>query len=248
MNRLSRYPLLYLLTGLLLWSGCSSNEPSLPAEEDPFLVQDLIIGEGDLAADSLTVTLHLVGQVKDGAEFINTTDGDPVDLLLGFGCTLLGLEQGLQGMKVGGKRKLTIPSNLAYGINGSGDGTVPPNTTIILDVELLEVKRDFIIEDLEIGTGETVFAGALLTVNYTGRFTDGRVFDTTDGASPIQFLYKQTSGLIIGWQKGFDGMAAGGVRRLTLPPHLAYGSQGSTNGTIPPNTTLVFDLQLVDVR
>ncbi len=248
MKRIPWLPTL-LLAGLLIWSGCDSSDDTPPPDDDPFLIVDLIEGEGALAADSLTVTLHIVGTLKTGEEFLNTTNGDPVKLLMGFGCTLIGLEQGLQNMKVGGKRKLTIPPNLAYGITGSADGSVPPNRTIILEVELLDVERDFIIEDLEIGTGPPVVPGARLTVNYTGSLTDGRVFDTSEGRQPLVFTYK-VDNVIQGWNKGFDGMLGGGTRRLTIPAHLAYGNQGrpDANPPIPPGATLIFEISLVEVR
>ena len=101
----------------------------------------------------------------------------------------------------------------------------------------------FRAEDLLVGEGVPAVAGDSLTVNYIGRFDDGSVFDSSyDRNQP--FTFRLGAGSVIqGWDQGMVGMRVGGLRRLTIPPALAYGSRGS--GPIPPNATLHFDIELL---
>lgn len=101
-------------------------------------------------------------------------------------------------------------------------------------------------EDLVVGTGATVVSGDTVTVNYVGTFTDGTKFDSSyDRGQPYTFRVGIGT-VIAGWDMGVPGMKVGGKRRLTIPPSLAYGSQG--RGTIPPNATLKFDIDLVSIQ
>jgi FKBP-type peptidyl-prolyl cis-trans isomerase len=101
----------------------------------------------------------------------------------------------------------------------------------------------FRAEDVQVGEGVPAVSGDTLTVNYIGRLDDGRIFDSSyDRNQP--FTFRLGAGAVIrGWDQGLVGMRVGGLRRLTIPPALAYGSQGS--GPIPPNATLHFDIELV---
>lgn len=106
--------------------------------------------------------------------------------------------------------------------------------------------------DLQVGTGATAMTGSTLTVNYTGWLYDstkddnkGVIFDTSAGAEPFTFVLG--SGQIIrGWNQGLVGMKVGGRRQLVIPPSLAYGQ--ARVSAIPPNSTLIFEIDLVDVR
>jgi len=102
-----------------------------------------------------------------------------------------------------------------------------------------------LIEDLVVGTGPAVVVGDTVSVNYVGTFTDGRQFDSSaDHGGP--YAFRVGAGQVIaGWDQGVPGMQVGGRRRLTIPPSLAYGSQG--RGVIPPNATLVFEIELVSI-
>lgn len=101
---------------------------------------DQVVGAGDVAVAGKTVSVHYTGWLENGKKFDSSVDrGQPFSFPLGAGRVIKGWDEGVQGMKIGGKRKLTIPSDLGYGSRGAG-GVIPPNATLIFDVELLEVK------------------------------------------------------------------------------------------------------------
>ena len=100
---------------------------------------DLKVGLGATAQAGQTVSVHYTGWLENGKKFDSSVDrGQPFSFPLGAGRVIKGWDEGVQGMKVGGKRKLIIPSQLGYGARGAG-GAIPPNATLIFEVELLGV-------------------------------------------------------------------------------------------------------------
>jgi FKBP-type peptidyl-prolyl cis-trans isomerase len=101
------------------------------------------------------------------------------------------------------------------------------------------------VQDLSIGTGAVVATEDVATVHYTGTLTNGNVFDSSRTANR-PYSFRVGAGQVIrGWDAGVPGMRVGGRRKLTIPPSMAYGSQGQ--GSIPPNSTLIFDIELLSV-
>jgi FKBP-type peptidyl-prolyl cis-trans isomerase FkpA len=101
--------------------------------------------------------------------------------------------------------------------------------------------------DIKVGTGAEAKAGHKVKVNYTGWLTNGKKFDSSVGKAPFEFTLG-ASQVIKGWDEGVAGMKIGGKRQLKIPAELAYGSRGVGNGLIPPNSTLIFDVELLGVN
>ncbi len=130
----------------------STSPPSAPASEpapaaaqevtmpNGLKVQDLVVGTGAVAEPGMTVSVHYTGWLTDGTKFDSSVDrGQPYQFTLGRGDVIRGWDEGVKGMRVGGKRKLTIPSDLGYGAQGRPP-VIPPNATLVFDVELLGVN------------------------------------------------------------------------------------------------------------
>jgi len=116
--------------------------------------------------------------------------------------------------------------------------TAPAGTVTASGLTIIDVKE---------GTGLTAQAGDAVTVQYTGKLKDGSKFDSSyDAGKPFQFNLGQHQ-VIAGWDEGVAGMKIGGKRTLIIPPELGYGATGTPGGPIPPNATLTFDIELVNV-
>jgi rhodanese-related sulfurtransferase len=108
-------------------------------------------------------------------------------------------------------------------------------------------QEELQIKDIEKGTGEEANVGETVVVHYTGWLMDGTKFDSSlDRGTPFSFTLGERR-VIPGWEQGVEGMQVGGKRELIIPPHLAYGASGAV-GVIPPNATLKFEIELLDVK
>ncbi len=103
-------------------------------------ITDLKIGDGAEASAGQTVSVNYRGSLENGKEFDSSYGRGPFEFPLGAGRVIKGWDEGVAGMKVGGKRKLVIPSSLGYGARGAGGGVIPPNATLIFEVELLKIN------------------------------------------------------------------------------------------------------------
>lgn len=104
------------------------------------VIEELTVGEGSAAQAGQTVSVHYTGWLTDGSKFDSSVDrNDPFEFPLGRGYVIPGWDEGVAGMQVGGKRKLTIPPHLGYGEYGAG-GVIPPNATLVFEVELLGIR------------------------------------------------------------------------------------------------------------
>jgi FKBP-type peptidyl-prolyl cis-trans isomerase len=143
--------LVLLLSTTLLASGCSKkvDEPPpstftpasaapLPPGPEKLEIVDAVVGTGPEAKKGDKVKVHYTGTLMNGKEFDSSVGKDPFEVTIGAGGVIKGWDEGLPGMRVGGKRKLTIPWSMAYGENGSGD-KIPPKAALKFDIELIEI-------------------------------------------------------------------------------------------------------------
>ncbi|WP_411822744.1 FKBP-type peptidyl-prolyl cis-trans isomerase [Leptospira sp. 'Mane'] len=116
----------------------------------------------------------------------------------------------------------------------------------LASITSLFAADDLLIQDTKLGLGKEAIRGTTVTVHYTGKLTNGKVFDSSvDRGEP--FSFDLGSGQVIqGWEKGILGMKEGGKRKLTIPPKFGYG--GRAVGPIPANSTLIFDVELIRVK
>ncbi len=118
----------------------AEDTPAAADDVTELQIEDVVVGTGDEAVKGTTVTVHYTGWLTDGTKFDSSVDsGQPFEFPLGAGYVIPGWDEGVAGMKVGGKRTLTIPPEMGYGAAGAG-GVIPPNATLIFDVELLAVN------------------------------------------------------------------------------------------------------------
>lgn len=145
-SRAGRAGLILALAAQLTFSAACGKNPAGP--NDPVLyVTELVLGTGARAEPGRVISVHYTGWFYDptkpeekGAQFTTSRGGQPYAFFLGYGQVISGWDQGLPGMLVGGQRRLVVPPELAYGPYGSSDGAIPPNATLVFDVELVSIQ------------------------------------------------------------------------------------------------------------
>ena len=227
---------------------------------------DLTTGKGADAIQNGSVSTSYIVWVKtdSGYQYIDQSgERGPVTFVLGRGDTVFpGWEEGVSGMKVGGKRQLVIPPALAMG--EQGNGLIGPNSTLVMEIELTNVQEPRTATkveenkftktesglkyyDLVEGTGASPTQGQTVVVHYTGWLVDGTQFDSSlDRGEPFRFELG-TGSVIPGWDEGVATMKVGGKRQLVIPPNLGYGEQGA-GSSIPPGATLIFEVELIEIQ
>lgn len=227
---------------------------------------DITKGDGQEALKNSTVATDFTIWVKTdtGYDYIASSEGSvPLSFVVGRGDTVFpGWEEGVTGMKVGGKRLLVIPADLGMGAQGNGS-SIPANAVMVMEVKLMSSRepqvptkvdeKDFTTtpsglkyHDFKVGDGASPTTGQTVDVHYTGWLENGTQFDSSiDSGQPISFAIG-TGNVIPGWDEGIASMKVGGKRQLVVPGSLAYGDTGAGT-TIPPGATLIFEVELVKI-
>ena len=244
----------------------SVDNGDLTSTASGLMYSDLTIGEGTEVLTNTIVTTHYTiwVQADDKNEFLFSSDGtDPLTFTVGGGDIVFpGWEEGMLNMKAGGKRLLVIPPDLAFGEQGANG--VPPNSTLVMEVELVELREPTVMTDVADddytvtesglkyydmveGEGDSPVTGQTVVVDYTGWLENGLQFDSSiDRGTPFSFVIGEGN-VIKGWDEGVASMKVGGKRQLVIPAELGYGETGS-GGLIPPGATLIFDVELIEIQ
>jgi len=253
--------------GKITFTAPYDGEPtSKTTNPEGLIIEVFAEGEGDEAKEGSEVAVHYTGWMENGFEFDSSFKrGKTIDLELGTGRVIKGWEQGLLGIKKGGKRRLTIPAALGY--QDRGKGPIPPDTTLVFIVEAVDVraplpaprgdeafagepvakktKQGVEISTLAEGAGDGAKAGNLVSLHYTGKLDDGTVFDSSvPRKAPFKFMLGKGQ-VIEGWDIGIEGMKVGELRKLVIPADKAYGDRAS--GKIPANSTLTFHVEMMRI-
>lgn len=187
----------------------------------------------------------------------------PLKYILGSESFIKGSDEGIVGMKPGGTRIIIIPAKLAYGPQGMGP--IPPNSSLKILIELVNAKVAPVVKMWDVdstlykttasglkyaiikeGEGVTIQKGKQVVVNYSGFLLDGTKFDSSVERDEPFTLVAGIGQVIPGWDEGLLLLKKGSKARFIIPPALAYGARDL--GKIPPNSTLVFDVEVIDVK
>lgn len=212
------------------------------------------------------VEAHYTGTLTNGKKFDSSKDRNQTfSFILGNQQVIAGWDEGFSYLRKGEQATFIIPSSLGYGTQDMGE--IPPNSTLIFEVELVDVKKPIAYKAFS-GKGKDTITlnsglkyiiispgnlkvkakeGQTASVFYAGYLMDGKKFDGNFGGFEPFRLPVVGAGVIRGWQEIIPLMNKGMKVRVIIPPHLAYGEKGYP-GVIPPNSTLIFDMYLDDLK
>lgn len=211
------------------------------------------------------VKVHYKGTLANGKEFDNSFKrNNPITFPLGIGKVIPGWDEGIALLGKGDKATFVIPPDLAYGDRAMGNGLIPANSTLTFEVELLDFTEAYKPYDVtgkepvvtESGLKYYIIEkgdlskkpkpGDQAVAHYAGYLTNGTKFDAShDRGEP--FVFPVGEGRVIkGWDEIVQLMGIGSKYRVIIPPALGYGMQGA--GSIPANATLIFDMELLDIK
>jgi FKBP-type peptidyl-prolyl cis-trans isomerase len=251
---------LALLALTVLTAGCKEESETAAGPQEVTVMEgltyvDVVEGTGEVAAKGDMVEVHYTGWVlTEGVKAPEPFDSsvpreETAKFPVGVGSLIKGWDEGIPGMMIGGKRELTIAPEVGYG--SIERPNIPANSTLFFEVELIGILRvDF--EDTVVGDGAEAESGDVVSVHYTGWLYEdgakvGEPFDSSHNrGTPFEFPLDQGR-VIKGWDQGVKGMKIGGQRTLIIPPELGYGPRGAGD-VIPPNATLIFDVELLGIQ
>ncbi|MGQ0829096.1 MAG: FKBP-type peptidyl-prolyl cis-trans isomerase [Bacteroidota bacterium] len=219
-------------------------------------------GNGKKPQTGDKVKVHYTGKLTNDTVFDSSVKrGQPFEFKLGAGQVIKGWDEAFLLLQVGDKATIKLPPDIAYGANAQG--SIPANSTLIFDIELLDVIEG--IKPWDVKGKDTVTTpsglkyimierrdgektvGAAVEVHYTGYFKDGRIFDSSvERGQPLKGLKVGAGQVIKGWDEGLALLHKGEKAKFIVPYHLAYGEQGY--GPIPAKTDLIFDVEIIDVK
>jgi peptidylprolyl isomerase len=232
--------------------------PDGPAPTE-LVIDDLVEGEGNEAAAGDHLVMHYVGvRHSDGGEFdASWNRGTTFDFVLGQGRVIQGWDQGIVGMKEGGRRLLSIPAELAYGDQERG-ADIPANSALVFLVDLLSVSTPPTVENaptpvtelevtvLEEGNGAVIEEGSIVQIHYRAVLqTTGDVFASSwESGQPATFEVNAETSQLPAWDIGLPGLRVGDVVRMVIPPGLGIDDP---SGQVPADATIITEMKILAV-
>jgi len=222
-------------------------------------------GKGPTAKPGDNAYIHYTGFLNNGSIFDSSRKkGDPVRITVGSDQVIKGWDMGLQLMNAGSKYRFLIPAKLAYGKEGYHN-TVPPDSPIILDVEMIKITPEIKVSRwdttglemhrtksglkyfiIKAGEGDSIKSNDVVQVNYSGYLMNGKLFDSSvKRGEPIR-IPVGVGAVIDGWDEGLQLMRKGSKFQFIVPSSLAYGEQGNPP-QIPADSDLIFDIEVSDI-
>lgn len=221
-------------------------------------------GKGAKVDSGMNVTLHYTGYLEGGKIFDSSVErGEPITAPVGEGKMIKGWDEGFMQLHVGDKARLFVPYQL--GLGEQGRGPIPAKANLTFDIEIIsaqksEAPQPFAVNGkdtvttasglkyivVQMGNGVKPANGQTVKVNYTGYFLNGKIFDSSvEIGKPFSFTLGANQ-VIKGWDEGIALMRIGGKTRFIIPSTLAYGDKDV--GPIPAKSTLIFDVELLEVK
>jgi FKBP-type peptidyl-prolyl cis-trans isomerase len=254
--------LVLLSLGLVLVAGCGDGPYT--TTDSGLQYRDEQEGTGPVANKGDRVEVHYTGWLRNGAQFDTSRDKNyPFAFILGRREVIAGWDEGVQGMKQGGKRKLLIPSKLAYGEKGSPTmhgqpQAIPPNSDLTFEVELVCVYQlkpgGLYVGDLAVGQGAAAKKGDTAEIFYSGWVGNGVKYASKTEGTPVAIevgALNQAPGEgpqeHTGIKRGIEGMKEGGRRKLIIPSDLAFGKEGLPPH-VSPGAEITLEIELVRVK
>jgi peptidylprolyl isomerase len=268
-------PALFTVFAIFLFvTNCSTNKEEKPIKPEVIVaidsifasglwVRDIELGEGPAIDSGDYFKAHYTGYLSNGDIFDTSFErADPINFQLGVGQIVPAWDEGIRGMRAGGKRILVAPPELGFGAAGI-PGIIPANDTLTFEVELLEVRKTpsaWSLENVrsndsesgitsyihEVGRGKRPESQDLVAIHYSGYLESGDLFDSSFLRDDYFRFRVGTGQVIAGLDEVVADMRVGERRTVFIPANLAYGNDGSP-GIIPGNSTLRFDVELIEI-
>ena len=253
-----------LVLAALVCAGCGEREPPAAPPADPPpkhqtpdadrfdvrtdpVIEWTVRGEGPEVKVGDVVDVHYEGSLPDGRVFDSTRARNlPFAFEAGRGKVIPGLDRVIVRLRVGDRAKTVIPAPLAYGAIGI-PGSIPPETPLTYDLEVLRVIPRPTWEVLATGEGPPVRFGATVALHYETYHPDGKKVDSSRAGAPYKFR-AGTGEVIEGWDRTVLRMRVGDRWKVTVPWFFAYGAEGSLERKVPARQDFVFDLEVMGVE
>lgn len=207
--------------------------------EGGLIAEDIKVGEGYEVKPGGAVVVHYHGTLKDGGKVFDSSfqRGEPIAFPLGG--VIQGWQKGVPGMKIGGVRRLTIPSAMGYGERGAG-GDIPPNADLVFVIQLIDAVR---IEDVKVGEGEAVQGACVAVTTHVIKDAAGTEIEKATPDKPYIWIPGEFDGFMF----GLEGMKCGGKRKVYVPKEM-NSSPPQLQSTRPQNVAIEIEVDLVAVR